>query len=539
MRSIPLMMAWEQVARGGRFVVICLLAANILPVLLFCLLRSKGLDADDPSMKQVLSRLQFLNLFFGLASAIPVDGFRTRFYVFPCTTAQLATYQLFPQMLHAGFNVIVLIAVQNLIFGQDFPVWGPALFAVSGTAVYRATYWYTKDIAWFNRGMLEGTTMILPMAILLNCYVVRFGFLTSNIDVTHDSGIGESCAHFAVVFVAYFVTKSGIARNRCGEVSYSQDVPDFFNPRSRSDSRFPEFRTTHAAQFWFLWKGNAWTSPAFVVVFSLMGMIGVGLSQSSIRSDKTAEALIASGFVLGYAGGIIAAASMVGRYCANRKGLSPGDALEFGHFFATRPMTDDAMARSILQASTCTAALACLVWALTQLIVVVVLYLSGSELLSALMEKTRWWYFPAAVLTFWIFVAVGCSVLLVGRRDALLRCAIAGIGIPIAVLFLSESLLPQESKVKLFGLLQVVGGIGLVLGSGYLFSKALRRSLIARSTTVLCIGIWLVLAAGIFFEWRYRSGELPTRYLLAVGIATLTVVPFAATPLAVGLNRHR
>lgn len=537
MRSIPLMMTWEYVASRWHFSLLCVLGANLVPVMLFLLLRSKGVEADDESLQQMLYRFQFLNVLLGIVTTVPLDGFRTRFFAYPCTTTTLTAYEMIPAMIQGGLMTMLLIAFHNAIFGQQFPIWGPALFAMTGTAIYRATYWYAKDIAWFNRGLLEGTVMVFPMATLCGCYLYRFGFFRRMVLIPDDSGLVDTFTHFAVSFAACFVARSGIARNRCGEVSYSS-VPIAFLSSMRSEQGFSEFRTSKEAQSWYLRQGNGLALPTMTVFLLLIGLFGViGLMQRSLNS--MVESLIVFSLVSAFAGGILGATSIIEGYVSSRKSQSQNDPLAFGSFFATRPITDLFLAKSLLRASLRITAIAWAIWAIAYLATVGLLYWSGSDAFHVLLEKLRWWVLPGVMLAYWIFAGIGASLILVGRREVLIGLFAACFAILLASLFLTEWLLSPQAKVRFFEAFQTVFGVGLISGTVWLFGQALRRNMIDVTTARNCLAAWLLLLGIIFIEWKIRSGELATRYLLAAGIASLVVVPFASAPLAVGLNRHR
>jgi hypothetical protein len=129
--------------------------------------------------------------------------------------------------------------------------------------------------------------------------------------------------------------------------------------------------------------------------------------------------------------------------------------------------------------------------------------------------------------------------MLTGRSRVFTRTlTLGGLGY-IAVVLLIKFTLSRPAQAFAFGALAFAFGAALVVGAVWAFIAARRRQLIAAPTAwvSLAIVVLLLTCAALLFP---DHPPLPApSYALIIGLLTLTVVPIAASPLAVAWNRHR
>src|SRR5580704_4935508 len=150
MRSIPLAMTWEMLRRGWWVLALGALGANALPVLLFTVLRYEGpLDPADQSQIIMNMVIVQINVFLFAAAASAALGPPSRLYTFPVSTSSLVAWHLVLGMLAVALELIASTAMLNAMFGLEWRLWGPAMFAAVAMAAFQAAIWLTEKSGWF------------------------------------------------------------------------------------------------------------------------------------------------------------------------------------------------------------------------------------------------------------------------------------------------------------------------------------------------------------------------------------------------------
>ena len=535
MSSIPLVMTKDMLLRGRLALASCILGGTALPVLLFNLLRAKGLDADDPNMRLILFRLMSCNTFFCAFAFSDAVKFRKGLYALPIRTATLVAYQMIPAMLLAGMAVLVLTGAENAAFGHPYPLWGPALFASVIFGCFWATYWITKDSAWqpFVVGITTGSLLCWHFVRFLPTEKWPSGTIP-------DVSVLEAAGLVVIAIALYFVAVAGITRHRCGETFLPVQFPKW-NSRQLDhvDLTVVKFKSPVDAQFWFEWKKKGWIIP-MIVAFG----IWVGISVWLILSGKPAQLI--GGFVFGgvaLASSGIAGGIILGLYGFGWSGQVETGENNFGHFVSSRPITNTQIATAILKLIGQTVFIAWGIWATSFLAASVLLLATNNAPVPFLPATVRWWYFPATLLGTWTSTAVCASLILTDHEKLIRRIAIAIVSVIfgwfLLFAFFLEEWLTAEAKLQLFQAEAVIAGVGFVVGTGWMFKLARRHRLIANSTVAVCLSVWIGLVLIIACEKVWHPLEPLANSLFAIGLAALAVVPFATAPLAVCRNRNR
>ncbi len=100
-------------------------------------------------------------------------------------------------------------------------------------------------------------------------------------------------------------------------------------------------------------------------------------------------------------------------------------------------------------------------------------------------------------------------------------------------------LLDPAAKLLLEQIVATGLGVLLLVSAAAIFRAARRRGLVERPMIWAAAAVWL--AATLAFV-AFRPGTPEPRLIgdiLGAGVLALIVVPFAAAPLALSLNRHR
>lgn len=526
MRSIPLTMTWELLRHGRWLLIGGLLAANLLPALLFTALRLQGaVNPDDQSSIIMHVLLVQLNMFIFAAAVFAAQGPPSRLYAYPVPTSTLVAWHLLPTMAAVSLEVVVSTAVLNAVFDLGWPLWGPAMFLAAATAAIQAALWLTDKSAWL-------TVAMAAVAAVAGCWhKSRYGAVVGQ--PTHywlEVTPGEVATMAAFAALSFYVAVVAVGRNRRGEAPLSLGIIAWFE---RVFDLGPDlgarFRTPAQAQFWFEWRKKGWAMPA-AVIFGLFMSFSIWLFASRQPQDLW-QGLIAGG-------GLLSLLGLIGGMMMGNSG--PNDAnFELGQFLGTRPMTNTDMARTILKAAAKSVLAAWLIWATAFLTIYVLLLAVQALPRPALPEGLRWWYFPATLLGPWTVTGIVASMVLAGRMHPFAELICGSVALFIGWSLFSSYALSEQARLQFAHGAVVCIALIFLLGSAWAVLAAHRRSLIGWPTIYVACSVWAALTALIVLERVLHPAESLTAYLFAVGLAALSVAPLATAPLALAWNRNR
>src|SRR4029079_12534231 len=155
MRSIPAAMTWEIFKRGRWNLVFATLASIAFPAILLVALRHDGLvDGTDPSLLIMRNVLIQVGMFSFGSALYGTQGKMSRLYAYPARTSELVAWRLLPAMVLIALQVMLCIWILDVIFGLQWPIWGPGLFSAVAIAAVMAVAWLAeKSVGWMVIGL--------------------------------------------------------------------------------------------------------------------------------------------------------------------------------------------------------------------------------------------------------------------------------------------------------------------------------------------------------------------------------------------------
>ena len=210
---------------------------------------------------------------------------------------------------------------------------------------------------------------------------------------------------------------------------------------------------------------------------------------------------------------------------------------EMGHFLATRPLTNPDFATCILQMAAGSLLIAWGLWVTT---------FAGSLLLAALTNPLPvplfppWygaWYLPLTLLGPWIAFTNIATISLSGRCAKILFFGvIAVISYGIGMILIKE-FVSVDAQKQVFEISMFLGSITIVGATILAFRRAYRCNLLSRKAQCRAGFVWLGI---IVLAIALRPADLPVvAYPMILAFSSLSIMPFATTPLAIAWNRHR
>jgi hypothetical protein len=528
MRSIPAAMTWEILKRGRWQLVFAMLVSIAFPALLLVALGRDGLvDAKDPSMLIMQIVLLQVGMFSFGSALYGAQGKMSRLYAYPARTSELVAWRLIPVMVLIALQVMLSICVLDMLFGLEWPIWGPALFSAVAIAAVIAVAWLTeKSVGWMVVGLA-----IVGSALAL-WFRSRYGGMFSNpIHIWEQVTPGEVLTMLAAGFASYGIAVLGVARNRRGEPPLSVGFSDWLE-RMLESSMSGDMRLTtpFQAQCWIAWRRKGWAMPMTAFGLLIFGLIVWFFS--SRKAEDLFFALFVSGHMLGglgFVGGL-----MLGNAGTNEATYA------MGHFFSTRPMSDTDMARAILRTAVKSILMTWSIWIVALLIVCGGLYACGASDAIKLPKDWSWWYFPVTLLGPWIVTGNFASLMLQGGRQSYVLGSACGAPIALMIMaMISRMLLSHEAQFILNSTLVVLTATSLVIASVWAFVAARRRNLIQGPTLWAAAIVWMTATIALALKWPDYATPHWIGYLLIAAASALVVAPVASVPLALSWNRHR
>jgi hypothetical protein len=270
--------------------------------------------------------------------------------------------------------------------------------------------------------------------------------------------------------------------------------------------------------------------PVTVGIVLLMGLI---IWASTNRDPhELIQGLVAGGGMVtlaGFLGGLV---------LGNARGKD--DDFAIGSFLASRPMTNSDLARATLATAAKSLLIAWLMWLVVFLAALALVVSFGTLPGTVIPPELGWWYFPLTLIGPWTVAALCMTAGLTGRTKLFLQLVVALAAAFIAISVFSSYMMTYKGQRLLEYAMAFAVGLALVLGTAWLYAKALRRRMIHTATLIVAACFWTAGCAIIVKQWPTDAGHpLTPAYVLAAGALAIAVAPFAAAPLAIGWNRHR
>jgi hypothetical protein len=548
MKSIPVAIAWDIWLRGRRQLVYSVVGAVAMLVVLY---RSaihnqwwtEGLSA---TLFNVFFRIEAIWFIAGACAAI---GPARRLYAKPISAAAIAAFQLLPAMAAVTFTHIVVTITFNWMTDSNWPILAPALFLATAVAALQATIWTTAG--------LDVLRVLVGVAV---GYALHEWFTWRHYnesdplaEVWRTITPGEAVFMFAAVALSFAVSIWSIARDRCGELPWRRlpSLQDLWLRIGCFAGRVRPFRSTRSAQFWSEWREKGYVGPvifagyfACVLVWYLAGW-----------SDE--RGFVFATFTAGY--WLVLLFAIMGLSFGKCGGTVRNPVC--GSFFATRPMSDTALAYSMLKGAAASIAATALCWVIAMLAVIVLMYARGREgqldLIPGMFGLRHivpdgapwtWWLIPTlTAVGMWTAVGFIAPLVMTGR-GWLLALVYTGL---FCVLIAHVLIVDWLEKLRVVNAVYWINSTLLALAVLLVvaaFVAAWKKRLISRREVLIAGGPWLGLVllcllplhvgtairggAEYMFLWYYADIFVPV-------FAVLPLFPLAAAPLAIHWNRHR
>jgi hypothetical protein len=527
MRSIPAAMTWESLARSPWGLMAASLAGIGLPAIILTALQLEGPVSGHDSPMPVL-HIVFVHInavLFGSAVYL-AQGPVAQLYAYPIRTSAIVAWRWLPAMALMAVQTAANIALLNVIFNLDWPLWGPALAVAVLFAAVEAAMWLTdKSIGW----LVVALTVV--GFVLGLWFKSRYGPAFSEpqrfwLRVT----AAECFTMLAMIAAAYGVAVAAVARNRRGDPPLSLGIVDRLRRLCRPGLLLPPpLPTPVRAQQWFEWRRKGRLMPAAV----LLGVV-IGLTVWAIFNRNAVDLF----FGLLGGGGMLWAIGIIGGLVMGNAG--PHDAsYAMGHFLATRPITDAQLARITLRTAAQSLLLAWCAWAVPLLIAYLAVLAAGDSPALSSPDTQNGWYLSSTLIGPWIMLGTLTSLGLAGWPKWMLRI-LCCLGVTcVALMVCAElSLTPGAQSLLRRALLTTLGGLFL-LGTAWLYTAAWRRGLLQPRSIWAAGGAWAAGTALLVLDWPLNEEPLLCGYVFFAGLLALAVAPLAAAPLAVSANRHR
>jgi len=463
-------------------------------------------------------------------------GFPPHTFLLPVKTETLVGIPMLLGLIAAPATYVVWVYLVYRPVGIDLAIWWPALLIAAGMSSFQAVVWTLG-----GHPVLRLIAFVSVTAALFYLGIAASGIWDTTFPVKPAIAVGLPLLIVAANRLAVF----GVARYRCGE---------WPKPRSKAQldavlpgetlQGFPKFSSATRAQFWFEWRQFGFLIPLYsgtIVAVLFLAILSGDLERSEFVQFLLMMIVLPVGMAT-LAGPTFASSSLWSR---------GGDLTQFG---ATRPMSDTALAYAKLQAlgaSTLSA------WVLISVAAPLWVSLSTHRQLVDDMWQALVSQFGSdrviagstlvaltLILLSWLLGALGMTLALTGRRELLILTSTVSFVVVLGGLigcvwvYQHPEVLTEVLRwAKRLEWIVLVAGLGL--GATALIGARQMRLLAGRTS-----GIALLITAGLVavstplameaapVNWHHVVAA--TTFLLVLGL-----IPIAAAPMALYLNRHR
>ncbi|MEZ6033638.1 MAG: hypothetical protein R3C17_11130 [Planctomycetaceae bacterium] len=550
MRAIPQALMWELFWHGRGWIPAFYVLGNLMPMLLFLMLTHVGLEPQDPVF--LLLHVCFMPIILICVGGgiLPAQGAFSRLYSAPISTASLVAWHLFPGGIILAIEIALSVLMYNWLFHLNWPILGPALVAAAAWAS-------VQTLVSTSQKTLSGICLTgAPCLVLLKWAHARYGGWFS--DPTHYWTVVtpvEAATLLGVVVVAYAVTVTAVARDRCGEPlpslgGWKWITREWDALTTTSVAKWRPFRSAAHAQFWFDWTWKGLALPLVVVLGYLIGIMGWLLNNAAghgtdVPLEEFCRGILAGGGMLTLVAGAAGILSSIP--CDGTSGKKQHETMRdlighenlhgMGHFQSTRPFTNADFAKSILLAATSSILIGWALWFAGLVICLLIAVSIHQKLTVILPSDFGAWYLPLTLLGPWIAMTNSATIGLSGRAAKLILAGVMSVISYCIVLFLIKEFVSREAHDRFVESCVCIGSIAVVLSTLPSFSKAYRCGYLNRRTACAAAGFAIsIVVMAIALQPRELS---MTAYFMICAFAALVVLPIATTPLAIAWNRHR
>ncbi|WP_425617909.1 hypothetical protein NA78x_001599 [Anatilimnocola sp. NA78] len=535
MHSIEAALTLDYFRRGTNIIVVTLLAMIGFPLWIYANLGFGQLLG--PETREGVMLHVTLTLLMGFGAAVVVfqsQGNISRFFARPISAARLATIQLTLGMITIVTMYVVSAAILNLR-GAGWPLFGPALFLSATLACALATVWSCEGSV---VAQLTGcVATCLPLTLwFTRCYGGKW--MGDYRHMWYSPTALEVLTLGGITAAAYVVAILGVNRVRRGDMLQFAALHAWWEKFRATSYTAQSFSSPLRAQIWFESRRSFSILPPCLVALFLLYML-ILRAGGWIETAKMLEVMYILPLTV-LTGVLPLVFGIVLGNCSHGKIWST-----MNHGIATRPVTDRLLATAMLGNAALTLLQTWGVWLLGLTASAGWAYAVSSrdDLVRTFFPATRdlsHWLVPVVGLPLisWTITGLMMSLTATGRQWLWSLALFSGFSLLIAFVLVKDYVSPELFRDLVSGWFLLSGLLALV-GTAWAYIAALRKGLVATNTTIAAVAVWFVLSLLLVSLDRPRDISHIPWLVQCWGLVTLSMLPFAALPLAVRWNRHR
>jgi hypothetical protein len=276
--------------------------------------------------------------------------------------------------------------------------------------------------------------------------------------------------------------------------------------------------------------------PAYLVVFFFVLMLGLRFT-GYIDADNMLQVLVALPLIHL----LVIFPLIFGLMLGNLGNGQQKSEMKF--VFATRPVTDGFLAKTILWSCAQMLAWAWGVWLIGLVVIGGFSYLAGyqAEVKRALLPEMASIFeaLPLLLLplTSWTIAALVATIVSTGRLWLFFTILVTIFTLGLGISMLQSIISPQLFEWIMLGGAAFTGTLYMLV-SVWTFVAAYQRRHISSRDVLQATVIWIVATLVVVLPWPLPQSQLVWLWH-CLGCLALSVLPIAAMPLAVHWNRHR
>lgn len=541
MRSIEVALAADYARRGMWIIPVVLLTIIALPMWLFAAFRQDGVLT--PATPEAVALHVTLTLVMGFGAAVAVFqtlGKQARHFVRPISAARLVSCQMALSVVTIAGMYLIAAATLNL-GGAGWPLVGPALFLAATLACSLAVIWTLEGAVVAQ--LIGCIAVTMPLTIWFSrCYGAQsFGDWKQ---MWRDPTAGEALLLSGLVLAAHGVAIVGVSRVRRGDVWDFAALRQWWERQFASQSIARSFTRPHSAQAWFEWRQKLTVVPAILVGCFLLFM-ALLWAFDLVQSGELLEVSRTLPLVM-----LMLIMPMIFGLMAGNCGQESGK-MGMRFVLATRPVSDTFLALAILRNCVTGLLLTWGTWLVGFMVIAATLTWSGNltaEMQAVWPRGSNIHQLAAVgffvVLISWTFTSLMATLVAAGRPWLIVSLLAATFGLLLAFALLKQWVAEAPFEALSSGWF-LLSGMFYVGFTASMFVAAVRLQLIGTNSVVSCVIAWLLLSSvALTAGWlpAFQEGAILWQsigFLQCIGLVSLSVLPFAAMPLAVRWNRHR
>ena len=546
MKSMPLAILWETFAHGRWYLPGMFLLGNGLPLLVYGFLFGLGVNTADPAF--VVLQFSFLPLIvvqFAMGTAM-AQGQMSRLYTLPISSHAIVAWSTLLGATLVALQTGTSAWLYNFLFHAEWPIVGSMLFAASTWCAILLLQFIPSQPTLSGLGIAS-----FPLMAILLWVTSRYGSWISPPthywrELTTWDGLFLAVASLSF----YVMTIAGVQFARSGQAlprfGFSKWLIQKWESMSFGTSSRSRFRSAVDAQVWYEFKLKGWGLP-FVTALQMVIALAVIAYGAIVAPDRLSGAanLI---FTLGSVQSIFAL--FLGALFAIENNVNPGEKREkglvdiaetanfesMGSFLSVRPLDNCLFSTIMLWVVAKSVAASCIQWLAIMGIMLWVLWYTNHMPPSIVHASMDAWLVPLNLIGPWICMANAASIAFVAHRFA--KVLLSGIALAIGYFVLTTSLqLPRNVVYQLHLMSIAIVSILAVLLTLWVFYCSRRAGLLSTKTQSMLASVVGVMLLVLLI---LKPQDTPwIAYPIALAIAALVVLPFAAMPLAISASRHR